>query len=152
MAWSYDEGNLTTTSALGRLNATRLLIGDTDANDEQVQDEEVSFALVQANNNVYSAGAWLCRAIAAKYSRSVDQEIGGALKESSSQLQTHYLELADALEYQGAKFGGGLGISAGGIKVSTVTSTRQNTNRVKPAFNKDQFKIDAEYAEYTYYE
>jgi len=141
MAWSYDEGNLNTSDALGRLNATRLLIGDTDTNDQQVQDEEISFGLAQANNNVYSAGAWVCRVIAAKYSRSVDSEISGALKESASQLQAHYNSLADNLEYQGQKLGG-LGIAAGGIKVSTVDGIRANTNRVKPEFTKDQFKID----------
>ena len=58
MAWSYDEGNLNISDALGRLNSTRLLIGDTDLNDKQVQDEEVSFALAQANNNVYKAVRW----------------------------------------------------------------------------------------------
>ena len=142
MAWSYDEGNLNTSNALGRLNAVRLLIGDTDTNDQQVQDEEVSFALAQANNNVYKSGAWLCRVIAAKYSRSVDSEISGALKESSSQLQAHYTELANTLDYQGQKTGG-LGVSAGVVKVSTMDGIRQNTNRVKPEFTKDQFKIDS---------
>lgn len=143
MAWSYDEGNLNTSDTLGRLNATRLLIGDTDTYDQQVQDEEIVFALAQANNNVYGAGAWVCRVIAAKYSRNVDSEISGALKESASQLQDHYNSLADNLEYQGQKLGG-LGIAAGGIKVSTVDGVRANTNRVKPEFNKDQFKIDTQ--------
>ena len=143
MAWSYDEGNLNTGDTLGRLNSVRLLIGDTDTNDQQVQDEEIVFGLAQANNNVYSAGAWVCRVIAAKYSRNVDSEISGALKESASQLQDHYSSLADNLEYQGQKLGG-LGIAAGGIKVSTVDGVRANTNRVKPEFNKDQFKIDTQ--------
>ena len=148
MAWSYDEGNLNTSDTLGRLNAVRLLIGDTDTNDQQVQDEEIVFGLAQANNNVYKAGGWLCRAIAAKYSRSVDVEISGALKEASSQLQAHYTKLADTLEYQGTKLGGSLGISAGGLTVSTVEGVRANTNRVRPEFNKDQFKIDAETTDY----
>jgi len=143
MAWSYDEGNLNTDDTLGRLNAVRLLIGDTDTNDQQVQDEEIVFGLAQANNNVYSAGAWVCRTLAAKYSRNVDSEISGALKESASQLQDHYNSLADNLEYQGSKLGG-LGIAAGGIRVSTVDGVRANTNRVKPEFNKDQFKIDTQ--------
>ena len=143
MAWSYDEGNLNTDDTLGRLNAVRLLIGDTATNDQQVQDEEVVFGLAQANNNVYSAGAWVCRTLAAKYSRNVDSEISGALKESASQLQDHYNSLADNLEYQGSKLGG-LGIAAGGIRVSTVDGVRANTNRVKPEFNKDQFKIDTQ--------
>lgn len=143
MAWSYDEGNLNTGDTLGRLNAVRLLIGDTDTNDQQVQDEEIVFGLAQANNNVYGAGAWVCRVIAAKYSRNVDSEISGALKESASQLQDHYNSLADNLEYQGQKLGG-LGIAAGGLKVSTVDGVRANTDRVKPEFNKDQFKIDTQ--------
>ena len=143
MAWSYDEGNLNTDDTLGRLNAVRLLIGDTDTNDQQVQDEEIVFGLAQANNNVYSTGAWMCRTIAAKYSRNVDSEISGALKESASQLQDHYNSLADNLEYQGQKLGG-LGIVAGGITVSSVDGVRANTNRVKPEFNKDQFKIDTQ--------
>jgi hypothetical protein len=108
-----------------------------------VQDEEIVFGLAQANNNVYGAGAWVCRVIAAKYSRNVDSEISGALKESASQLQDHYNSLADNLEYQGQKLGG-LGIAAGGLKVSTVDGVRANTNRVKPEFNKDQFKIDTQ--------
>lgn len=148
MAWSYDERNLNTTDALGRLNATRFLIGDTNEDDQQVQDEEVAFALAQANNNTYFAGAFLCRTIAAKYSRNVDVEIDGALKESSSQLQSHYLELAEALEYQAQKTGGLLGIKAGGITKSKVDGVRQNTNRVTPSFNKDQFKVDEQYYDY----
>tara|TARA_R110000803_G_scaffold3886_6_gene13315 strand:+ start:855 stop:1301 length:447 start_codon:yes stop_codon:yes gene_type:complete len=141
MAWSYDEGNLNTDNALGRLNAVRLLIGDTDTFDQQVQDEEITFGLAQANTNVYTAGAWLCRVLAAKYSRSVDSELSGALKESGSQLKAHYTSLADTLEYQAQKQGG-LGVVAGGIIVSTVDAVRSNTNRVRPEFTKDQFKID----------
>ena len=30
MAWTYDETDLVTTSASGRVNVVRLLIGDTD--------------------------------------------------------------------------------------------------------------------------
>ena len=148
MAWSYDERNLNTTDALGRLNATRFLIGDTNEDDQQVQDEEVAFALAQANNNTYFAGAFLCRTIAAKYSRNVDVKISGALEETSSQLQAHYLELAEALEYQAQKTGGVLGIKACGITVSAVDGVRANTNRVTPKFNKDQFQLDKQVYDY----
>lgn len=148
MAWSYDERNLNTTTDTGRLNATRFLMGDTNELDQQVQDEEITFALGQANNNTYFAGAFLCRTVAAKYARNVDVEISGALKESSSQIQAHYLELAEALEYQAQKTGGLLGIKAGGITRSTVDTVREDTTRVRPAFNKDQFKVDEQYYDY----
>jgi hypothetical protein len=124
------------------------LIGDTDTFDQQVRDEEVTFALAQSNNNVYKTGAWLCRVLAGKYARSVDTEISGALKESGSQLSQHYETLADTLEYQAQKLGG-LGIAAGGIIVSTVNGVRANTNRVRPEFIMNQFDInDADYTRY----
>jgi hypothetical protein len=148
MAWSYDERNLNTTDPLGRLNAVRFLIGDTDESDQQVQDEEIAFAMVQANNNTYYAGAFLCRTIAAKYSRNVDVDINGAISEKSSQLQGHYLELAEALEYQAQKTGAQIGVVAGGLSRSRVDVVRSNTDRVKPAFSKDQFKIDDQYYDY----
>ncbi len=148
MAWSYDERNLNTTDALGRLNATRFLIGDTNESDQQVQDEEVAFALSQANDNTYRAGAFLCRNIAAKYSRNVDLQISGTLQESASQLQAHYLELAETLEYQAKKFGASLGVKAGGISKSKIEEVRELTDRVKPEFSKDRFKFDQQVYDY----
>ena len=47
MAWSYDPTDLNTTTASGRLNTVRLLVGDTDTTDQQVQNEEVTFSLLR---------------------------------------------------------------------------------------------------------
>ena len=47
MAWSYDPTDLNTTTASGRLNTVRLLVGDTDTTDQQVQNEEVTFSLTE---------------------------------------------------------------------------------------------------------
>lgn len=145
MAWSYDEGNLNTTDAIGRLNATRLLIGDTDLNDKQVQDEEVSFAVAQANDNVYKAGSMLCRSIAAKYSRKVNTELSGALSADYSDLSRHYLSLADTLEYQGKILGASVGAVAGGITKSKVDAVRENTNRIQGSFRRDRFNNPPSY-------
>ena len=65
MAWSYDPTDLDTTTASGRLNTVRLLIGDTDTVDQQVQNEEITFALSENGNNVYYSGAWVARVISA---------------------------------------------------------------------------------------
>ena len=78
MSWSYDPTDLDTTTASGRLNTVRLLVGDTDTIDQQVQDEEVTFALSENGNNVYYSGAWIARAIASKYSRQVTTQLSGA--------------------------------------------------------------------------
>ena len=37
MSWSYDATNLTTNTDAGRLNSVRLLLGDTDTSDQQLQ-------------------------------------------------------------------------------------------------------------------
>ena len=43
MAWTYDETDLDKTTTSGRLNVVRLLIGDTDTNDQLVKNERDHF-------------------------------------------------------------------------------------------------------------
>ena len=145
MAWSYDPTDLNTTTASGRLNTVRLLVGDTDTTDQQVQNEEVTFSLSENGNNIYYSGAWVARAIASKYSRKVNTELSGALKADYSDLVTHYNSLADNLEYQGKTSGASVGVLAGGIPKSTVESIRQNTNRIEGSFRRDRFKNPPSY-------
>ena len=145
MAWSYDPTDLNTTTASGRLNTVRLLVGDTDTTDQQVQNEEVTFSLSENGNNVYYSGAWVARAIASKYSRKVNTELSGALKADYSDLVTHYNSLADNLEYQGKTSGASVGVLAGGITKSKVEAVRQNTNRIEGSFRRDRFKNPPSY-------
>ena len=145
MAWSYDPTDLNTTTASGRLNTVRLLVGDTDTTDQQVQNEEVTFSLTENGNNVYYSGAWVARAIASKYSRKVNTELSGALKADYSDLVTHYNSLADNLEYQGKTSGASVGVLAGGITKSTVEAVRQDTNRIEGSFRRDRFKNPPSY-------
>ena len=145
MAWSYDPTDLNTTTASGRLNTVRLLVGDTDTTDQQVQNEEVTFSLSENGNNVYYSGAWVARAIASKYSRKVNTELSGALKADYSDLVTHYNSLADNLEYQGKTSGASVGVLAGGITKSKVEAVRQDTNRIEGSFRRDRFKNPPSY-------
>jgi hypothetical protein len=146
MAWSYDESDLETTSTFGRINAVRLLVGDTDSNEQQVQNEEIVFALTQTNNNVYYAGAWCARVIAAKYSRKVTTSIDNAISADYSDLATQYQKLAESLEYQGKKSGAVVGIKAGGITKSGIDAIRANTNRITPSFRRDRFRNPPSYS------
>jgi len=139
VSFSYDDTDLGTDTASGRLNATRFLLGDTNSGDPQVQDTEVTFALSQTGDNIYFAAAWLARTVASKYSRQVDIDLDGQLSASYSDLAQQYNRLADQLEYQGTKAGGRLGIKAGGITKTSIEAARQNTNRVKPTFRRDRF-------------
>lgn len=145
MAWSYDPTDLDTTTASGRLNTVRLLVGDTDTLDQQKENEEITFALAENGNNVYYAGAWTARAIASKYSRRVNTEISGALKADYSDLASQYKTLADSLEYQGKTSGAAVGVLAGGITKSGIKAVRADTNRIEGSFRRDRFKNPPSY-------
>jgi hypothetical protein len=145
MSWSYDPTNLDTDTSSGRLNVVRLLVGDTDTNDQQIQNEEITFALAQTNDRVYFAAGWAARTIASKYSRQVNTQIDGALSADYSDLAAQYAKLAEDLEYQGKKAGGILNVAAGGITISDVNAVRENTNRIEGSFRRDQFKNPPSY-------
>lgn len=141
MSWSYDPSDLGTDDAAGRLNSVRFLVGDTNTNDQQVQDEEITFALAQTSNNIYYAAAFVANTIASQYSRKVTVELDGALKEDLSDLAKNYFRLAEKLREDGVKYGSGaFGIKAGGIRITQMNTNYLKPNRVKSAFYKDQFK------------
>lgn len=140
MAWSYSVADLNTTTSSGRLNTVRLLVGDTDTSDQLVQNEEITFALAQVGENVYYAGSWICKVIAAKFSRMVDTQLDGALSAKYSDRVKQYQLLSVQIEAQGKKTSGkALGAFGGGISVIDMTSARSDSDRVKPAFTIDQF-------------
>jgi|TARA_R110000782_G_scaffold181869_1_gene272127 hypothetical protein len=145
MAWSYNPADLDTTTAGGRLNTVRLLVGDTDTTDQQVDNDEVTFALSQNGNNVYYSGAWIARVIASKYSRQVTTQLSGALSADYSDLAKQYQVLADRLEYQGKTSGASVGVIAGGITISGIKAVRDNTNRNGGSFRRDRFKNPPSY-------
>ena len=144
MTFTYDVDDLGTTTASGRRNAVRFLVGDTDSTDVQVQDDEITFALAQSSDNVYEAGAYCCRAIAAKYSRRDDTELDGALSASYSDLHAHYMALAENLEAESKKQSG-LGVKAGGLSKADISVVRQDTDRVSPSFRRDRFRNPPNY-------
>lgn len=140
MSWSYSPSDLNTTTASGRLNTVRLLIGDTDSTDELSQNEEITFALSQTGDNVYYAAVWICRTIAAKFSRMVTTALDGALRANYSDKSKQYNQLAVQIEAQGKKTSGKtLGISAGGISVAAMGVANSDPDRVKPSFSVNQF-------------
>lgn len=140
MSWSYSPSDLNTTTASGRLNTVRLLVGDTDSSDPLAQNEEILFALSQTGNNVYYAAVWICRTVAAKFSRMVTTTLDGALSASYSDKAKQYNLLAIQIEAQGKKTSGkALGVSAGGISVAAMGVANSDPDRVMPAFAVNQF-------------
>ena len=139
MSWSYDPNDLNTTTASGRLNTVRFLVGDTDTVDQKVQDEEIVFSLSQTNDDTNSAASYIARTLASKYASKVTIELDGQLMAHYSDLYKNYKALADRLDYQAKKFGSGLGIVAGGINRVKIAGVRSDTNRVESAFRRDRF-------------
>ena len=146
MSWSYDATNLTTDTDAGRLNSVRLLLGDTDTTDQQLQNEEITFSLAQSNDNIYFAAAWSAKNIASLYARRVTTDLSGALSANYSDLIKHYTALSENLEYQGKKAGAVIGVKAGGLTISQVEAVRANTNRIDGSFRRDQFHNPPSYS------
>lgn len=141
MAWSYDASDIDVDTISGRINAVRLLVGDTDTCNQQVQNEEITFALTQTQDNVYSAASWVANTIASQYARRVDVDLDGQLSAKYSQLHKHYKSLSVLLDQQGRKYSGtSLGVSSGGVLISQIDKIRSDTNRVTPTFRTDRFK------------
>lgn len=137
--WTYGANPGTGTDAQRR-DAVRLLIGDTDSTDQQLMDSEVAFALDQNGDDVYLAAITCCAALEGKYASSVDEAFEG-MKMSSSQRAAGYKSLSIRLTAQAKKNGSiGLGVPvAGGISIDTMSSVREDTDRVRPAFVINQF-------------
>jgi len=130
MAWSYDP-NLSSTR-----DQVRFLVGDTDTNDQLVQNEEITFALLD-NPNIYRAAATVARAIAARLAREVTLvgSPGGIELDAQKQSQ-RFTDLAKELELK-AKTSGAVRMFAGGISKSDKDARASDGDRVQGAFTVD---------------
>lgn len=101
--WSYT-GNPTNSLR----DACRFVIGDTDANNQLLTDQEVDWLLVQWENNIYTAGAEACVAISGKFTAKADysRSVGDMSISTQYQAQANnYLTRADHLREQADKYG-----------------------------------------------
>ena len=128
MTWTYNVTSLLTNPTF----QARFLIGDTNQNDQQLADEEISFAL-SLRSSIWGAAAICCVSIAANASRRADTSTG--------ELRTHYSEVARAYAARGAAYeaksaelGGALPF-AGGITISGKILAECDLDRVPPNFN-----------------
>ena len=137
MPWTYIS------SALDQpLYKVRLLIGDTNTNDQQLQDEEIASFLSESGDDPLAAAAKAAKALAFKYARNVDKWVGD-LKILASQRHRAYLDLYEKLS---SSSGGSLTSavpSAGGVWVAEKEAMRENTALVRPFFRRGLHDIDA---------
>lgn len=92
MTWTYAGDPSANTR-----DEVRYLIGDTDSTDEQISDEEIAYHLTQNNDNSLAAAVDAAEAIAAKYARRVNREVGD-MRIESEKLMSHYADLARRLQ------------------------------------------------------
>ena len=90
MAWTYS-GN----PADSTLDAIRFIIGDTDTNDQLLNDAEIEYFIVQ-HSTVNRTASEAARAVSAKFARLMSRSIGGLQADFAAKYR-QYAELADDL-------------------------------------------------------
>lgn len=138
--WTYDPSDLNNTTEEGRKNIVRLLVGDTDQSDPQLEDEEILFALGDNNNRLYSAAVMCVNLILSKYSRLVTIELDEAIKENYSDLIANFKELRKELTNKSRFSTGGIRISATGLTTMDFEKARQDPNRVVPGIEQEKWR------------
>jgi hypothetical protein len=92
MAWTYVPGSDQPKDQV------RFLIGDTIADDQLLQDEEI-LCVIKSNTNTVRSAAKCCEAIVAKLSREADNKLGPS-SVNASQKVAQYTALAKKLRKQ----------------------------------------------------
>lgn len=135
MTWTYGSDPTV------QLDRVRILVGDTDENDQLISDEEIGLYLTGgywAAASDHLAAASVAGAIAAKFARRADSLSAGGTSVNWGGLVDRYRTLATELAERGALEAG---LSAapfgGGISISDVDARNADTDRVAPFFNRD---------------
>lgn len=135
MSWTYS-GN----PAASALDEIRFLIGDTDANNQILQDEEI---LYEANlvsggspptNGNFLAAALCAEGVQSKVSRYADKSVGDLHISYNNQVR-QYATLAVALRRRATL--AGVTIYSGGESKADKEANRTDTDLVQPAIQID---------------
>jgi hypothetical protein len=110
------------------VDAVRLLVGDVDPSEAQLQDEEINFLITTwaDKNTLYYAASMAAETIAARYTREINISADSQTL-STGDLQQKYLSLAQRLMALHAQLLAGGLVDAGG-----VTTGEQPDPTVRP--------------------
>lgn len=134
MTWSYSGD-----PSLSSKDKVRFLIGDTIPADELLQDEEINAVLIDQPNTTLAA-AIAAEAIAARFSREANTEVGKT-RIWKEQKADSYLALAISLRKQRKTESSFKAIPyAGGIRESDKKIDERDTNRERPFFERGLFQ------------
>lgn len=131
MAWNYDATLLSEDTSVGRLYIIRLITGDTDTDDQQLQDEEIYWYLTRHGDSIRYAAMDAVRGLIAKYSRDVDMWMGHT-RVGAAGRQRNYRMLLDYLENDMTT--ALVEILVGGQSWSEKEAIHEDTDVVQPSF------------------
>jgi hypothetical protein len=130
MSWTFENDY-----SLDR-DKVRLLVGDTDTNEQLVADEAIAWALTE-EGSIYLASATIAESIASTFARKVDFTSGDESMKCS-QMAENYMKKATDLRKRANKktF---VSPYAGGLSKAEKLDSSQSDDLVKPEFKKDMF-------------
>lgn len=127
MGWTYS-GNPSGST----LDQVRFELGDTDVNDQQLQDGEINYLIAQFVDPFYAAACG-CDALAAKYSRQAQKSIG-AVSIAANQRAQAYHQRSLELRQKAVRINGLPGIGIGGQSISEKSNFGNDPDLVQPNF------------------
>ena len=134
--WSYS-GDPSTSDR----DQVRFLIGDTDREDQLVSDEEIDWS-VSTQSDTYAAGSVICDHISSRFSREADKSVsanpGQSITHHLSQRSVAFRTRAKQLLSTSASYSVLIPL-CGGISVADKEAVADDSDRVRPAFERDQF-------------
>lgn len=129
MTWSYDPDNLGTSVK----DDLRLEIGDTDVNNQLLQDQEINWVITQ-EDSYWGQAARCCEMIARFFMVKADVKLGRALAITYSKMAEQYLDMSSRLRL---KASGATVPYGGGVLVADKLGIAQNTGLTQPAFTRN---------------
>lgn len=132
MSWTYDPTNLITTTASGRKDIVRLIVGDTQTAEQQLQDEEIAYLLTSNDNSIFNASKRAVLALIAKFSREGDIWMGHTRVERSQRVR-NYRTLLERLETDPTLLMASMFV--GGVSVAANDALRSDSDFVQPSFS-----------------
>jgi len=126
MPWNYDLSTLPTNAVM----QVRMELQDTDPNDQQLQDEEIAYALT-VERNFWAASARCAEIIGRKVLRKADVRLGRAMMVTYSKMAEQWFQMAKCLRMKAM---GSVPPWVGGMNLADQINYVENSSIIQPHF------------------
>lgn len=137
MSWSYDP------KLTDNKDKVRFLIDDADADDQLVQDEEITFMLGECGS-IYRTASQLCETLQLRFSKQMSLTDGKGLTFDPQKQAEKYADLAVKYNARAAERGGTGLYFGGGLEAERETLALDN-EATQPRFKIDQHRNPSAY-------